>query len=108
MSLVKLEPETMQMANTFLLILCVIIIGMSYQMPTNIGIIRGGGDTRYVMILDFVGIWLIVIPISMIMAFVVKASPIVIVWCLNSDQLFKCIRAFIKCNYGHWAHKLTR
>ena len=108
LSLYKLEPETMQMANTFLLILCVVILGMSYQMPTNIGIIRGGGDTRYVMSLDFVSIWVLVIPISMLMAFVVKASPIVIVWCLNSDQLFKCIPAFWKCNFGHWAHKLTR
>ena len=33
-----------EMANTFLLILSVVIVGMSYQMPTNNGIIRGGGS----------------------------------------------------------------
>lgn len=108
LSLYHLEPETMQLADTFLLILCVIIIGMSYQMPTNLGIVRGGGDTRYVMILDFVSIWCIVLPLSYTMAFVVNASPIVVLWCLNLDQIFKCVPAFLKCNFGHWAKKLTR
>ncbi len=108
LSLYKLEPETMYLADTFLLILCVIIIGMSYQMPTNLGIVRGGGDTRYVMILDFISIWCIVLPLSYVMAFVVKASPVVVIWCLNLDQIFKCVPAFFKCNFGHWARKLTR
>ena len=41
------------------------------------------------------------------MAFVVKASPLVVLICLNSDQVFKSIPAFIKANFGHWAKKLT-
>ena len=108
LSLYQLEPETMELADTFLLILCVIIIGMSYQMPTNLGIVRGGGDTRYVMIMDFISIWCIVLPLSYVMAFVLNASPIVVLWCLNLDQIFKCVPAFLKCNFGHWAKKLTR
>ncbi|HCT92298.1 MAG TPA: MATE family efflux transporter [Lachnospiraceae bacterium] len=108
LSLYRLEPETMSMANTFLVILSVICVGMSYQMPTNIGIVRGGGDTKYVMKMDLISIWGIVIPISFIMAFWVKASPVVVVCCLNADQIFKCVPAFLKCNFGHWAKKLTR
>ena len=108
LSVYRLEPETRQMANQFLLILCVIVTTMSYQMPTNAGIIKGGGATRYMLAMDLISIWGIVIPLSFIMAFVVKASPIVVVWCLNADQIFKCVPAFIKCNYGHWAKKLTR
>lgn len=104
----NLTPETKAMANRFLIILSVVCVGMSYQMPTNAGIIRGGGDTRYCMILDLVSIWAIVIPISFLMAFVFKASPEIVVICLNADQIFKGVPAFIKCNYGHWAKKLTR
>ncbi len=104
----RLEPETRQMADEFLVILSVIMVTMSYQMPVNAGIIRGGGDIRYAVTLDLISIWAIVIPLSWIMAFVVHASPVVVVWCLNADQIFKCVPAFIKCNYGHWAKKLTR
>ena len=108
LSLYKLEPETRQMADQFLRILCIVLVTMSYQMPTNTGIIRGGGDSKFIMKLDLISIWGIVIPLSFIMAFAVKASPIVVICCLNADQVFKCVPAFIKVNYGHWAKKLTR
>lgn len=108
LSLYDLSAETKEMANVFLMILSVVCMTMSYQMPTNNGIIRGGGSASFVMKMDLISIWGIVIPLSLIMAFVVKASPIVVVCCLNADQVFKCIPAFIKVNYGHWAKKLTR
>ena len=108
LSLYDISEETRQMANTFLLILCVVCATMSYQMPTNTGIIRGGGDSAYVVKLDLISIWGIVIPLSFIMAFIVQAPPAVVVICLNLDQMFKCIPAFIKANYGNWIKKLTR
>ncbi len=108
LSLYKLGPETMAMADAFLVILSAVCVGMSYQMPVNLGIIRGGGDTKFVMKMDLISIWGIVIPLSFFMAFVVKASPVAVVCCLNADQIFKCVPAFVKCNFGHWAKKLTR
>ncbi|MCI5648307.1 MAG: MATE family efflux transporter [Fusicatenibacter sp.] len=108
LSLYDLRPETKEMANTFLKILSVVCVGMSYQMATNTGIIRGGGNAMYVVKLDLISIWLIVLPLSFFMAFVVKASPAVVVCCLNADQIFKCIPAFLVANYGKWVRKLTR
>lgn len=108
LNLYDLSESTREMANSFLLILCVVAVTMSYQMPTNIGIIRGGGSATFVMKVDLISIWGIVIPLSFFMAFVVKASPVVVVCCLNADQVFKCIPAFIKVNYGNWIRKLTR
>lgn len=108
LGLYDLQPATKEMANAFLVILSVICVGMSYQMPTNNGIIRGGGSAMFVVKMDLISIWMLVIPLSFFLAFVVKASPAVVVCCLNSDQIFKCIPAFVKCNYGKWIHKLTR
>ncbi|MRM86853.1 MATE family efflux transporter [Faecalicatena contorta] len=108
LNLYELSASTKEMANTFLLILSVVIVGMSYQMPTNNGIIRGGGNAMFVVKMDLVSIWMIVIPLSFIMAFVVKASPAVVVCCLNADQIFKCVPAFLESHYGNWIRKLTR
>lgn len=83
------------------------MVGMSYQMPTNGGIIRGSGSIAYSMKVDLISTWGIVIPLSMFMAFVVKASPAVVVCCLNADQIFKCVPAFLKCNYGYWIKNMT-
>lgn len=106
--LYDLQPATREMANTFLIILSVVDVGMSYQMPTNTGIIRGGGDRMFIVKLDIISIWLIVLPLSFFMAFVVQAPPAVVVICLNLDQLFKCIPAYIRCNSWKWIHRLTR
>lgn len=108
LSFYDLAPETREMANRFLIILSVICVTMSYQMPTSNGIIRGGGNAMFVVRMDLISIWCIVIPLSFFMAFVVKALPVFVVCCLNADQVFKCIPAFLEVNYGKWVKKLTR
>lgn len=107
LSLYSLSDESRYLAGVFLTIYCVVMFFMAYQMPTNIGIIRGAGNTKYMMYLDLISIYVIVLPLSFFMAFVIEASPIVVVICLNLDQLFKCIPAFVKVNYGNWIKKLT-
>lgn len=108
LSLYDLSPATKAMANSFLIILSVVCVGMSYQMPTNNGIIRGGGSAMYVMKMDLISIWMIVLPVSFFMAFVVEAPPEVVVCCLNADQIFKCIPGYLMSHYGNWIKKLTR
>ncbi|MBP5210058.1 MAG: MATE family efflux transporter [Clostridia bacterium] len=93
-------------ADRFLLVLCVTGFGTAYQMPTLAGIVRAGGDGAFLLKNDIVSIWLIVLPLSFLAAFVWRWDPVWVVLCLNSDQLFKCAAAAIKCNRFHWLKKL--
>jgi len=106
-SLYKISDETARLANGFLLVLCVAGAGMAYQMPVNTGIVRGGGDTKYVLVMDLVSIWGIVLPLSALAAFVFHWHPIAVIACLNADQVFKCLPAVIKVNRYRWMKKLT-
>lgn len=108
LSLYSFSDEARMLAREFLNILCIVIMFMSYQMPVNIGIIKGSGDTVYVVKLDLIMIWGVSIPLSLLAAFVFHASPLIVIICLNIDQFVKCIPAFIKVNYGHWIRQLTR
>lgn len=108
LSCYKLDAATKLMAEQFILVLCVTCIGTSYQMPVNIGIIRGGGDSKFVFINDLISIWGIVLPVSAMAAFVWELEPFIIVLLLNADQIFKCGAAFIRCNSYKWIKKLTR
>lgn len=103
-----LTAETRDMALSFILVLCVTGFGTAYQMPVATGIIRGGGDGKFVMVNDIISIWCIVIPLSFLAAFVFHWPPLAVVICLNSDQVFKCGAAAIKCNRYRWIKKLTR
>lgn len=104
----KLSDETKSMADAFLLVLCVTGIGTAYQFPCLCGLIRGGGDTRFVMINDLISVWGIVLPLSFLAAFVFHWPPVAVVCCLNADQIFKCVVAAIKVNRYKWVKKLTR
>lgn len=107
-NLYELSDTTKAMANEFLLVLCIASIGMAYQMPTITGIIRGGGDGNFVLINDIISIWCIVLPASFLAAFKFNLSPTVVVFLLNSDQIFKCGAAAIKANRYKFIKKLTR
>ena len=103
-----ISPETCRMALDFILVLCVTGFGTAYQMPVATGIIRGGGDAKFVMVNDLISIWGIVIPVSLLAAFVFEFPPVVVIACLNADQVFKCGAAGIKVNRYKWMKKLTR
>ena len=108
LAIYEISDETRALANAYMIIQSVVLCTMSYQMPVNTGIIRGGGDTRFAMILDLVSIWGIVMPVSLLAAFVWKLSPVAVIICLNADQCFKCIPAFLRVNSYKWIKKLTR
>ncbi len=106
-SLYNISSEAVSLADGFLLVLCVTCIGTAYQMPTNTGIVRGGGDSKFVLKLDIVAIWCIVLPLSFCAAFRWHWHPIAVIACLNADQVFKCLPVFIKANSYNWVKKLT-
>ena len=103
----KISEEAKELANQFLLVLSITAVGTAYQMPTNTGIVRGGGDSKHVLRMDIISIWCIVLPVSFLAAFVLHWPPVAVIACLNSDQVFKSIPGFIKCNRFNWMKKLT-
>lgn len=108
LSFYTLEPATHDLARSFLLVQAVVIMGMSYQMPTMGGIMRGGGNAKYQMTVDLISIWGIVVPLSLPGAFVWNWSPLAVVICMNADQLFKCVPAFIGCNRYRWVRRMVK
>ena len=103
----EITPETYELANIYMLIQSVVLVTMSYQMAVNTGIIRGGGDTNFVMYLDIAAV-AIFIPLGCLGGLVWKWSPVLVIICVNLDQVLKCIPAFIRVNRYKWVRKLTR
>ncbi|PWL50815.1 MAG: MATE family efflux transporter, partial [Clostridiales bacterium] len=106
--LYKVTPESASLAHSFILILCVTVVGTSYQMPALTGIVSGGGETKFVLYNDIIFMWCIVLPVSMVSAFVLKLPSTVTFACLKSDQILKCAVAAVKVNRYRWIRVLTR
>lgn len=107
LSLYKLTDTATVLADHFIMIMSVVMIGMSYQMPVSVGIIQGGGDTRFSMCMNLISTWGIVMPLSFLAAFVWKLPVEVVVIAVQSDQLFKGIPVFFRFRSYKWIHKLT-
>lgn len=104
----RVSDETRALADAYMVIQSVVLFTMSYQMPVNTGIIRGGGDTRFVLWLDLISIWGVVMPLSLLGAFVWHWPPVAVIICLNADQCFKCVPAFLRVRGDRWIKRLTR
>ena len=108
LGLYALSPETEDLANTFILIEVTVLLFMPYQMCMNTGVICGGGDTRYVMVMDKSDIWGVVIPLSLACAFFCHSPQAVELLILKLDQYLKCIPAALYGNSCRWVRSLTR
>ena len=103
----EITPETYKLAGAYMFIQATVLLFMSYQMPTNTGIIRGGGDTKFVLKLDLVATFVLV-PLSYMAGLVWQWPPVAVILLMNCDQYIKCIPAFIRANGYKWVKTLTR
>lgn len=101
-----ISEEARALALQFMTVLAVTVCGTAYQMPCLTGIVRSGGDTKFVLYNDTIFMWLIVLPASALCAFVFGLSPVVTFICLKSDQILKCFVAIVKVNRFRWIRPL--
>ncbi|WMT43208.1 MATE family efflux transporter [Paenibacillus sp. D2_2] len=100
--LYSISDEAKDLAAAFMTILSITVIGTSYEMPALSGIIQSGGDTTFVMYNDFIFMWLLILPASLLGTFVLNFSPVIIFIVLKSDQILKCFVALVKVNRYKW------
>ncbi len=103
----KLSERAFLWADQLILVMCVVMIGMAYQMPVSMGILRGAGDVKFALAQNMISTWLIVMPLSLLSAFVWKLPIPVVVAVIQSDQVFKCIPTAIRLHGGKWVQTLT-
>lgn len=104
----NISGEAAALARSFLAVLSVTVVGTSYQMSCLCGIVRGGGDTRFVLYNDMIFMWGIVLPLTALAAFVLHWPPVVVFACLKSDQITKCAVAVVKVNRFRWIKRFDQ
>ena len=104
----SLTPNALRLADQIILVLCFVMVGMSYQMPVCNGVLRGSGDTTFTMWLNIISIWGVVMPLSVLTAFVWKLPVPLVVLAIQSDQIFKGLPVFLRVRSGKWIRRLTR
>ena len=104
----SLTPNAMRLADQIMIVMCFVMVGMAYQMPVCNGVLRGSGDTKFSLLLNTVSVYAVVMPLSLLAAFVWQLPVPLVVLCIQSDQIFKGLPIFLRVRSGKWIKHLTR
>ena len=102
------DPEVYGLSVAMIAILSVTLIGTSYHASCFVGINRGAGDSRFVAMVDMICGWLVVLPATLLAAFVFHAPLPIVFLCTRIDQCFKWLIAFIRLRGDKWIRNVTR
>jgi len=102
------DPEVFNLATQMISLLAITLIGTSYHASCFVGINRGAGDSRFVMMVDMICGWLVVLPATLLAAFVFHAPLPIVFLCTRIDQCFKWLIAFIRLRGDKWIKNVTR
>jgi putative MATE family efflux protein len=106
-SFYNVSPEAILTARQLLNIHAITIVGTAYQMPGLGGLVKAGGNISFVFRNDFIFVFLVVIP-SSIIAMALKAPAWAVFLCLKCDQILKCFVAVVVINRFRWIKDLTK
>ena len=75
---------------------------------TIAGIFPAGGDSRFGLVCDAIVMWLIVVPVGLLAAFVWKLPVLAVYALLNTDECIKRIPALLHYRKYRWVNNVTR
>lgn len=103
----NVSAETQQIANQLMISISVILVFQATNSIMTKGVLRGGGDTKMLMIADNIFLWLLSIPLGILAGFVFKWPPFWIYFCLKFDQVAKTFWCYIRLRSGKWIKKIS-
>ncbi|WP_238985105.1 MATE family efflux transporter [Bacillus kwashiorkori] len=107
LSIYNINDEVEWFAKSVLIVYAFLVIGKMLNMVNNIGVLRAGGDTKFVLYIDMIGVWAIGLPLAIMGAFNLHLPIFVVYGLANSHEY---IRAFlgIKRTLSHkWIRNVT-
>lgn len=107
-SAMKLSPDAERYLQQLLLMISVYIIMQAYNTTMIVGIFRGGGDTRFGLVLDIFSMWTGSILFSALAAFVFHFPPEIVFFFIMSDELIKIPFVTLRYKSRRWLRNVTR
>ena len=100
--LYNLKPETVVLAEEMMLAYAVVVLFQSVQTIMTKGVLRGGGDTKFLLVADVLFMWLVSLPLGYVVGVILKAPAWLTIICLRSDYVIKSVWCLGRLRSGKW------
>jgi putative MATE family efflux protein len=108
MSYYNVSAKTLAYANQLMYSFAILLPFQTVGSVLAKGVLRGGGDTRFLMIADVIFLWCASVPLGYLAGFVWGLSPFWIQFLLRIDSVIKSVWCAARLFGGKWIRSLAR
>ncbi len=102
----NLSPETQAIARELMWSISIIIVFQATNSIMTKGVLRGGGDTKMLMLADNIFMWVAALPLGILAGLVFHLPAFWIYFALKCDQILKAVWCVIRLKSGKWIKKI--
>jgi len=102
----NLAPDTKEIARELMWSISLIIVFQATNSIMTKGVLRGGGDTRMLMLADNIFLWAASIPLGILAGLVLHLPAFWIYFALKIDQVLKAVWCVIRLRSGKWIKRI--
>lgn len=100
--LYNITDETKAIAEQLMHAIALIVVFQSMNSIMTKGVLRGGGDTKFLMVADILFLWVVSLPLGILAGLYWGAAPFWIYVCLKIDQVIKAIWCIFRLRSKKW------
>ena len=106
--LYEIEPSTVDITVSMMEASAIIVFFQAIQSALSKGILRGGGDTKFLMVADIIFQWLASIPLGALAGLVLDLPPALVLVALRVDFIIKSVWLVFRLKSGKWIHRAKK
>ncbi|MGN0424254.1 MAG: MATE family efflux transporter [Acetatifactor sp.] len=103
----EVSEETAGIAGQLMEAISLVIVFQATNSIMTKGVLRGGGDTKMLMLADNVFLWVLSIPLGIVAGFVFRLPAFWIYVGLKFDQIAKAVWCVCRLRSGKWIKKIS-
>ncbi len=102
----ELTPVAQNIARQLMWSISVILLFQAINSIMTKGVLRGGGDTKMLMLTDNIFLWIASIPLGLLAGLVLHLPAFWIYFALKIDQVLKAVWCVVRLKSGKWIKKI--
>ena len=107
-NLYNVSDYTKSIAKQIMISTAILSVFKSVSSNIMMGVLRGGGDNKFVFISEMIFMWLVSIPLGFLSAFVLKLPVFIVFLIIKSDEVLKAITGLFRVLRGRWIVDVTK
>ena len=104
----NVTDETKALAHNMMYVAALIGFFVSISGIGIVGVLRGGGDTRFSLTIEMIALWCVAVPAAYFVAFVLHWPVVFVFLVMKIDEPVKCVLYLLRMRGTKWLRDVTR